>query len=330
MLPDKAIDVHAHFLPPAYRDALAAAGLMLVDGGMPVPQWSPEAALELMDQIGVAGAMLSVSSPFAVSVAGAGAPALCRAVNDYAADLKVRFPDRFGGLAMLPVPMIDESLVELTRALDVLGLDGVALPTNADGTYLGEAALAPLLDALDERGAAVFVHPTMPCCFEAFGLKLPAPMIEFPFDTTRAIASLLYSGDLSRRGNIRFIFSHGGGPTSFLSGRLTRIGATPLVGSRALTLADAQAWLARWHYDLTMVGSPAEVAAIRAMAPVSQLLFGSDFPFTPVPMVHAAAAGFAALPFDADARAAILHGNAARLFPGFAHKCGCTAARVSA
>jgi predicted TIM-barrel fold metal-dependent hydrolase len=67
------------------------------------------------------------------------------------------------------------SLAELERALDQLDLDGVALPTHAEGHYLGDARLAPLLEALDERAATVFVHPTSPCCFESFGLALPAP-----------------------------------------------------------------------------------------------------------------------------------------------------------
>src|SRR5688500_6570832 len=54
------IDVHAHFLPPVYRDALATAGLKTVDGGMPVPEWSPERALAIMDELGISGALLSV------------------------------------------------------------------------------------------------------------------------------------------------------------------------------------------------------------------------------------------------------------------------------
>ncbi|WP_109808979.1 amidohydrolase family protein [Sphingosinithalassobacter portus] len=275
LLPEKAIDVHAHFLPPAYREALRCAGLTRLDGGIPVPDWSPEAAIGLMDELGIAGALLSVSSPFAVALADGEAPRLCREVNNYAAELKTNYPTRFGALAMLPAPMVPESLAELEHALDTLGLDGVALPTNAAGAYLGEAAFAPLLDALDERGANVFVHPTMPCCFEAFGLGLPAPMIEFPFDSTRAIASLLYSGALDRRCNIRFIFSHGGGPTSFLASRLTLIGGSPIVGERALPAAEARQWLARWQYDLTLVGSPGEVELLRAMAPVSRAAAGA-------------------------------------------------------
>ena len=325
MLPAGAIDVHAHFLPAAYRDALAAAGLRLVDGGMPVPDWSAEAALELMDRLGTAAAVLSVSSPFAADIAGADAAALCRACNDAAADLRQRHPTRFGGFAMLPVPDMPASLAALTRALDVLGLDGVALPTSSAGHYLGDPAFAPLLDALDERGATIFVHPTSPCCFEAIGLRLPAPMIEFPFDTTRTIVSLLYGGALERRRRINFIFSHGGGTLPMLAGRIAGVGSLPLLGDRAVPAPAAIEQIRSWHYDLALASAPAQVAALRELVPVSQILYGTDFPFAPAPIVAAAGAAMAALPLtDAD-RHAIACGNAARLLPQVAHRCGCAA-----
>lgn len=70
---------------------------------------------------------------------------------------------------------------------------------------------AGVVEALDERAATVFVYPTSPCCFESFGLALPAPMIESPFDTTRAAASLLYSCALARHPRIAFILPRAGG-----------------------------------------------------------------------------------------------------------------------
>jgi 6-methylsalicylate decarboxylase len=323
MLPAGTIDVHAHYLPPVYREALRSAGLTLLDGGVPVPNWSPEAALTIMDNVGVGGALLSVSSPFIAPFAGGEAVTLCRAVNDYGAGLRDKHPSRFGAYAILPLPLVRESLLELTRALDVLKLDGVALPTNVLGTYVGDPGLEFLLDALDERDATVFVHPTSPCCFEAIGLKLPAPIIEFPFDTTRAIVSLLYSKALSRRSRIKFIFSHGGGTLPFLAPRIMGAGASPLVGDRALPAADALSWIRRWHYDLALVGTPELVGAMRGLVPASQIVYGTDYPFASGNLVGLAAAGFAALPFNDDERVAVARGNAAGLFPEFASRCGC-------
>ena len=118
-------------------------------------------ALAIMDEVGIAGAVLSVSSPHVSFLPAHEAAALCRAVNDYAADLCGRHPDRFGAYAILPLPDVAASLTELARALDDLSLDGVALPTHADGAYLGDAKFAPVLEALDARSATVFIHVTI-------------------------------------------------------------------------------------------------------------------------------------------------------------------------
>jgi len=316
------LDVHAHFLPPVYRDALMKAGLKTVDGGMPVPDWSPERALAIMDEIGVAGAVLSVSSPHASFLPPDEAKTLCRQVNDYAADLCKRHPDRFGAYAILPLPDVEAGLAELGRALDDLKLDGVALPTHAGGAYLGDPKFEPLLAALDKRRTTVFVHPTAPACFEEFGLELPAPMIEFPFDTTRTVASLIFSGALERHPNIRFILPHAGGTLPFLATRMAGIGAIPpVLGPRAKPAPDTMKALAGLHYDLALATAPHQVAALRAIAPVSQILYGTDFPFAPEPSLRAAEAQFTALPFTPQEQKQVRRGNAQRLFGPFAARC---------
>ena len=233
------IDVHAHFLPPVYLEALRGAGLKTLDGGIPVPDWSPGRALAIMDEVGITAAVLSVSSPHVNFVDPATAATLCRSINDYAAEIRSRRSDRFGAYAILPLPDVAASFAELERALGELELDGVAPPTPASGQSLGDLRLAPLLEALDQRNVTVFVHPTSPCCFEAFGLELPAPMIEFPFDTTRTRRrSLLYSGALTRYPGINFILPHGGGTLPFLAPRMAAVGSIPVLGPRAVAPAD--------------------------------------------------------------------------------------------
>ncbi|HVH06393.1 MAG TPA: amidohydrolase family protein [Myxococcota bacterium] len=321
MAKPQTIDVHAHFLPPVYRDALRDAGLRTLDGGIPVPDWTPERALAVMDENGIAGALLSISSPHVGFADPATAVKLCRSVNDEAAALRARHPTRFGAYAILPLADVSASLAELERALDELGLDGVALPTHAEGRYLGDARLAPLLEALDEREVTVFVHPTSPPCFEAFGLELPAPMIEFPFDTTRTAASLLFSGALARHPRIRFILPHAGGTLPFLAPRIAAVGALPALGSRAVPPAEAMQAFARFHYDTALSALPAQIAALRALAPVSQILYGTDYPFVPAERVRLLESSFAALPFTDEERAQVRRGNAARLFAPFAARC---------
>ena len=317
----KTIDVHAHFLPPVYREALQQAGLKTVDGGMAVPDWTPERALAIMDEVGITGAVLSVSSPHVNFVEAAKAVTLCRSINDYAAEIKHRHADRFGAYAILPLPDVAASRTELERALDRLALDGVALPTHTGGHYLGDVLLSPLLEILDERQVTVFIHPTSPPCFEAFGLELPAPMIEFPFDTTRTAASLLYSGALTRFPRINFILPHAGGTLPFLAPRIAAIGSSPALGRRALPLPQAIQDLTRFFYDTALSVMPQQIAALRALAPMSQVLYGSDFPVANEDRLRMAEGFFAALPFPPEEETMVRHGNASRLFARFAHRC---------
>ena len=317
----RTIDVHAHFLPPVYREALRDAGLKTLDGGIPVPDWSPEKALAVMDEVGIAGALLSVSSPHVSFVEPAKAVGLCRAINDYSAELRRRHPDRFGAFAILPLGDMAASLAELERARGELGLEGVALPTHTEGRYLGDAYLTPLMEALDAARATVFVHPTSPCCFEAFGLELPAPMIEFPFDTTRAAASLFYSGALARHPRITFILPHGGGTLPFLAPRMAAVGSLPALGPRARPPAQAMEAFSRLFYDTALAVAPQQIAALRALAPISQVLYGTDFPFAPPQRLRMAERAFAALPLTPEEQAMVRQGNAARLFGGFAASC---------
>lgn len=317
----RTIDVHAHFLPPVYLEALRDAGLKTVDGGIALPQWSPEQALEVMDEIGVAGAMLSISSPHASFVDPAKAVTLCRAINDYAAEMKRRHPHRFGAFTILPLPDMTASLAELRHGLDELELDGVALPTHTEGHYLGDVHLAPLLEELDEREATVFIHPTSPRCFAEFALALPAPMIEFPFETTRTAVSLLYSGALRRHPRINFILPHAGGTLPFLAVRIAGVGSFPALGTRALPPPEALQALARFYYDTALSVMPQQIDALRAVAPITQVLYGTDFPFAAADRVRLLEAAFAALSFTAEEEEMVRRGNASRLFPRFAERC---------
>ena len=311
---DCAIDTHCHFLPPVYADALAAAGSSAVDGDVPVPRWTPDAAIRLMDEIGVCQSILSISSPFLGFVEPGDEAPLAAAINDYAAALIRTRPSRFGSFAVLPLRDLDAAIAEALRALEELGLDGIVLPTNIYGLYPGDAQFAPLWQTLAARGTVVFLHPTMPCCFESIGLGLPAPMIEFPFDSMRAVASLLYSGNLDRyRDRIRWIVPHLGGPLPVLAPRLIRIGAGPLLGDRAIGRDAANAALDRLYYDLGGLSDRRQLDALRAFVPASQILFGSDFPFTPAARVRDIVTLFEGLNLSDRDRAAIERGNAVRL-----------------
>jgi predicted TIM-barrel fold metal-dependent hydrolase len=311
--PHPTIDVHAHFLPPAYQEALRGAGFTALDGGIPVPQWSPERALAIMDELGMTGAVLSVSSPHVSFAEGAAAIRLCREVNDYAAALRARYPGRFGACAILPLADMTASLAEFRRATHELGLDGVGLPT-----HVGDAYFTPLLDAMNDQAVTVFIHPTVPCCFEILGLGLPGGMMEYTFDTTRTAVSLMYSGALKRFRRIRFILPHAGGTLPFLAPRISMVGAITILGERAMPQADAFELMSRFFYDTALSVTPRQITCLRELAPVSQIVYGSDFPFADEGRLRGAEAAFDSLGFSPEEARRIRFDNAAGLFERFA------------
>lgn len=214
------IDVHQHFLPEVYGQALAKAGLRTVDGGMPVPAWSAEAAIAMMDRQQIETAMISLSSPSTHFLAPGQRAGLARQVNEAGAALVAAHPGRFGYFATLPMPDVAASLAEMTHAFEVLGGDGVILESNIDGTYLGAPDFAPIFAELNRRGATLFLHPTSPACFEAVGLGRPAPLLEFPLDTTRTLVDLLYARTLQTHPDIQVIVPHGGAALPALVARI--------------------------------------------------------------------------------------------------------------
>ncbi|MGH7906775.1 MAG: amidohydrolase family protein, partial [Candidatus Binataceae bacterium] len=151
------IDVHNHYLPPGYHDAVKAAFNGSPDGIPRLPDWSSSTALEMMDRQGIATAMLSVSSPGVHFGGDQAARSLARSVNEFAARLTIDHPGRFGAFASLPMPDVDGALQEIAYALDVLKLDGFVMLTNANGIYLGDERFAPVFDELNRRHAVVFI-----------------------------------------------------------------------------------------------------------------------------------------------------------------------------
>lgn len=142
-MPSK-IDVHVHFLPPAYRQACLDHGHANPDGMPYLPEWSEEAHLELMDKNGIQKAILSISTPGTHLVYNDSelAATVTRDCNSYAADLKKRMPERFGYWASLPIPDVDLCLEEIAKSAEE-GCDGYALLTNGHGHYLGDPIFDP-------------------------------------------------------------------------------------------------------------------------------------------------------------------------------------------
>ena len=304
------IDTHTHVVPPFYLDWLDS----LPGYAGPRIGWSPDAALDSFDRLGVAAGILSISTPGVRYGPDASIDAtryLARRVNEYCADVVRDHPRRFGFFASLVLPDLAGALTGARHALDVLGADGVVLPANVDGVYLGTPAWDPLLELLDEHGAVVFVHPTALAGPPASGLS-PA-VVDFLADTTRAAATLVVNDCLDRYPSIRFILAHGGG---YLPYAATRVAAMLSRERDEETVLDR---LRRFYFDTALVGGPYALPSLLAFADPNRLTFGSDWPYEFRPdQSRDFTARLDAFPLPDELRAAIDRRNAEDLFPRLA------------
>ena len=298
------IDVHAHFLSPTYRKALLDHGYTLPDGMPRIADWSVESHLAFMDSNGIAKSILSVSAPGTSITSDQNFnTSLARECNDYAANVKAQYPERFGYFACLPLPDTAASIAEIERVLDGPSkADGVALFSNNEGIYMGDPILRPLLAELNARNAIVFLHPIAPHCGASQGCRdaetaylessplasvYPAPIFEYFFDSASSVLDMLMAGTACRFEDVRWIISHCGGVLPSLVDRVflfMRFGQAFTTGRGSVSVTEQQIRevLARqFWFDLAGNPVPHLIDGLLKFTGKDHLLFGSDVPWTP-------------------------------------------------
>lgn len=309
------IDVHHHILPPEYLTALSKVGVTNV-GRVSFPtNWSVETALGVMDRQGIATAITSISAPGVYFGDRAFARDLARRCNEISARLVRDRPQRFGAFAVVPLPDVDAALREMEYALDTLKLDGIVLLASVGDQYQGDPEFDALYAELHRRKTVVFIHPNVPPGYTVPKLTLPAPLIDFIFDTTRAVTNLVYSGTLEKYPDISFILSHAGGAVPYLAWRIALFkNLIPSMGDKVPQ--EPITYLKRLYYDTALSAVPYALRSLQELVDPAHILFGSDYPFAPEPITAVSVKGLNTYEgFDAQARAAIERDNGLRLFP---------------
>lgn len=277
MIVSNKIDVHAHYLPDSYRAALLTAGHDRPDGFPQVPAWSAQEHVAVMDRLGIATSLLSISSPGIYFGDERATRELAREMNEIGRRAVVDYPGRFGLFAALPLPDVDAAVAEIAYCCDRLQVDGFALLTNVGGTYLGDPSREPIFRELNRRKARVFIHPTSPPCWEHTSLGRPRPMLEFFFDTTRAVVDLILGGTVARYADVELIVPHAGATLPMIVDRVAAFSRLLDVDASVDVLRD----VARLHYDLAGFAVPRQLDALLTMTTLAHLHYGSDYPFTP-------------------------------------------------
>ena len=307
----RAIDVHAHYLPESYRAALLDNGHGQPDGFPQIPAWSAEEHVAVMDRLGIATSLLSISSPGVHLADEAAARDRAREVNEAGRRAVVDHPGRFGLFASLPLPDVDAAIAEIAYCCDCLDVAGFTLLTNIGGTYLSDPAFQPVFRELDRRGARLFIHPTSPACWEQTSLGRPRPMLEFFFDTTRAVVDLVLNGTVAKHPGIEFLIPHAGATLPMVADRVSVFAQLLAVDPAVDALRD----LGRLHFDLAGFPVPRQLDALLTLTTIEHLHYGSDYPFTPELAAAMAVERLAEVGDTPGALLDLLRANTERLFP---------------
>ena len=229
--------------------------------------------------------------------------------NDQIAKLVKAHPDRFWGIATLPMQAPERAARELRRAVNSLGLRGAMIGSNVQGKNLDDPAFEPLWSAAAELGAMLLIHPVNVAGADRLRSYYLNNLIGNPLDTTIAAACLVFGGVLERHSALEVLLVHGGGFVPYQAGRFVhgwQVRPEPQVHLEN----SPEPWINRFHYDTILHAKPQLEFLIGSVGP-TRVMLGSDYPYDMgtgecVRQVKALSIT------DAD-KAAVLGGNAMKL-----------------
>jgi len=289
------IDIHAHFFPEAYLKLIAEEGgrfelrLSRSAPKAPVIQIGPlrvgplrsafsdlDVRRKEMDRQGVRVHALSLTYPMVYWADGDLGLRLARAMNDALAQAHTAFPDRFVGLATLPMQEPKLALEELDRVARLPGIRGAYLGTNIRGRELSDPDFFPLYERMEALRLPLFLHP-----IDVVGAQRLVPyylgnLLGNPFDTAVAAAHLIFGGVLDRFKHIQICLPHAGGAFPYLVGRLAR-GWKVRSECKHLKRSPS-AYLRRFTYD-TISHSAEALHYLVGLVGADRVMLGSDYCF---------------------------------------------------
>ncbi len=255
-----------------------------------------EQRFRIMDRYEGYAQVLTLASPPIEALAGPDAtPELARLANDGMAELVAKHPDRFPGfVASLPMNNPDASLAEIDRAIDTLGATGVQIFSNVNGLPLDGPQFRALFDRMASLGLPIWLHPARPASFPDYPGETRSRYdiwwaFGWPYETTAAMARLVFSGLFDRHPDLKIITHHMGAMLPYFEGRAG--GGLDQLGSRTEDSDDAVA-LARlkrrpleyfrmFYGDTALFGAHHAMECGLAFFGADRILFGTDMPFDP-------------------------------------------------
>lgn len=322
----RVIDTHTHYFPRNFLEMLgrdgASEGAEYVEtpegfivqaagfrnGPLPSRFWNLEERIADMDATGITMQVLSLTAPMTYWASPDLSERLSRAYNDACAEAHRQYPDRFVGLATLPLPDIDRSLRELERARALPGIQGVYLGTHINGRDLSDPDFLPVFQAIEAAGLPVFLHPLIVLGGARLKPFYLNNLLGNPFEAAVAAAHLIFGGVLDRCPTLEVSLPHAGGALPILIGRMDH-GMRVRKEGRHMPRPPSE-YLRRFTYD-TISHSPEILRWLITQVGVDRIVLGSDYVFDmgyerPLDMVEA-------LGLPPDQRAQIVETTASRI-----------------
>ncbi len=324
----KVVDVHTHMLNQGFLKLLRRHGKVyrvkkVVGGqtgifkdGAPFMTLMPgmfdyDLRIQAMDAAGVDIAVVTLTSPNVYWGSANTSLQAARLINDDMAARQKQYPQRIRFMCSLPWQHPKLALAELKRACDGLGAVGVMVLANIDGSSLTEKTFAPIWKEIDRRGLPVLVHPTAPpgtAELDVMRYNLIAS-VGFMFDTSLAVARMIFDGFFDRYPSLKLIASHGGGALPYLAGRLD-ICFDNMPACRERISSRPSTYLKKIYYDSVVFQQESLELALK-VGGGGNVLYGSDYPHN-IGDMRGCLSRVDALPFEQ--RKAARGGNAMRIF----------------
>jgi aminocarboxymuconate-semialdehyde decarboxylase len=299
------IDIFNHVLPQRFFAEFLNLAPGLKDMGKRVRNIpiivDMEARFRVMDEFGEYRQVISLASPPLESFTDPATTALlARMANDGMAELVERYPDRFPGfVASLPMNNPPAAAEELDRAVTQLGACGVQLFSNVAGKPLDAEDCLPLIEEMARRDVIIWLHP-------ARGAEFPDYRTEdqsryeiwwtfgWPYETSVAMARLVFSGLFDRHPGLKIITHHMGAMIPYFEGRVgygyDQMGTRSSDEDYAALLRSMRKrpveYFKMFHADTALFGALAATQCGLAFFGIDHVLFASDTPFEPQPGLY--------------------------------------------
>jgi aminocarboxymuconate-semialdehyde decarboxylase len=329
------IDLFCHILPPPYFErmtAISARGAYMQKRIREIPVMTDlELRFRMMDLFGEYQQVLSLAAPPIEALAGPDrSPELARLANDSMAALVASHPARFPAfIASVPMNSPEGVLQEIDRASDDLHAAGIQIFTNVNGRPLDDPAFAPVFQRMAERDRPIWLHPTRTAAFADYATEDRSRLemwwtFGWPYETSVAMARIVFAGYLDRFPNLRIITHHMGGMIPYFAGRigpgLDQLGVRTegedlTVYLKRLTKRPYD-YFKMFYADTALFGAPHAVECGLKFFGADQVVFASDFPFDPEKgtyNIRETIADIDGLPIAEADRQKIYEGNARRL-----------------